>query len=42
MSAPAVTDRIARLKRTSVIRGYPVELDYATLSLPMTVFIAIT
>lgn len=38
MSAPAVTERIERLERASVIRGYRLDLDPAALGLPMTAF----
>ena len=31
MSPPAVADRLARLERSGVIRGYRVEVDWAAL-----------
>lgn len=42
MSAPAVADRIARLERTGVLRGYTVEIDWAAAGWPVTVYLAIT
>lgn len=38
MSAPAVTERIERLERAGVIRGYQINLDPTALGLPMTAF----
>lgn len=38
MSAPAVTERVQRLERAGVIRGYRVTLDPAALGLPLTAF----
>jgi Lrp/AsnC family transcriptional regulator, leucine-responsive regulatory protein len=38
MSAPAVTERVQRLERAGVIRGYRVEVDPAALGLPVTAF----
>lgn len=41
-SAPAVGERIARLERAGVIRGYSVVLDWAALGYPIVVYLAIT
>jgi Lrp/AsnC family leucine-responsive transcriptional regulator len=38
MSAPAVTERVQRLERAVVIRGYRLEVDPAALGLPVTAF----
>jgi Lrp/AsnC family transcriptional regulator for asnA, asnC and gidA len=42
MSAPAVGERLARLERTGVIRGYAVRVDWAALGVPTTVLLTIT
>jgi DNA-binding Lrp family transcriptional regulator len=42
MSAPAVADRVARLERAGVIRGYGADIDWATLGYPVTVYLAVT
>ncbi|AWS42220.1 Lrp/AsnC family transcriptional regulator [Streptosporangium subroseum] len=42
MSAPAVGERIARLERLGVIRGYGVHLDWSAAGFPMTVYLTIT
>jgi Lrp/AsnC family transcriptional regulator, leucine-responsive regulatory protein len=42
MSAPAVADRLARLERAGVIRGYRVDIDWAALGYPMVVYVAVT
>jgi Lrp/AsnC family leucine-responsive transcriptional regulator len=42
MSAPAVGDRIARLERLGVIRGYGVRVDWSAVGYPMTVYLTIT
>src|SRR3979409_2317947 len=42
MSAPAVGERIARLERLGVIRGYGVRLDWGAAGFPMTVYLTIT
>lgn len=42
MSPPAVADRLARLERTGVIRGYRVEIDWAALGFPVVVYLAVT
>jgi Lrp/AsnC family transcriptional regulator, leucine-responsive regulatory protein len=38
MSAPAVTERVQRLERAGVIKGYRMEIDPAALGLPVTAF----
>jgi Lrp/AsnC family leucine-responsive transcriptional regulator len=38
MSAPAVTERLQRLERAGVVRGYRVDVDPAALGLPVTAF----
>ncbi|SDI60377.1 Lrp/AsnC family transcriptional regulator [Nonomuraea jiangxiensis] len=42
MSAPAVGERIARLERLGVIRGYSVCVDWNAAGFPMTVYLTIT
>jgi Lrp/AsnC family leucine-responsive transcriptional regulator len=42
MSPPAVADRIARLERSGVIRGYRVDVDWAALGFPVVVYLAVT
>lgn len=42
MSAPAVGERIARLERSGVIRGYGIRVDWAALGVPTTVLLTIT
>ena len=42
VSPPAVADRLARLERAGVIRGYRVEVDWAALGLPVVVYLAVT
>lgn len=42
MSAPAVADRLARLERSGVIRGYRADIDWAALGLPVVVYLAVT
>jgi Lrp/AsnC family transcriptional regulator for asnA, asnC and gidA len=42
MSAPAVADRLARLERSGVIRGYRADIDWAALGFPVVVYLAIT
>jgi Lrp/AsnC family transcriptional regulator, leucine-responsive regulatory protein len=42
MSAPAVADRLARLERTGVIRGFRVDIDWAALGYPVVVYLAVT
>ncbi|MFN2450896.1 MAG: Lrp/AsnC family transcriptional regulator, partial [Candidatus Dormibacteria bacterium] len=42
MSPPAVGDRIARLERAGVIRGYTLDIGWAAAGSPMTVFLTVT
>ena len=42
MSAPAVAERIARLERGGVIRGYRAEVDWGRLGFGVTAFVAVT
>jgi Lrp/AsnC family leucine-responsive transcriptional regulator len=42
MSAPAVGERIGRLERLGVIRGYGVRLDWSAAGFPMMVYLTIT
>lgn len=42
MSAPAIGERIARLERYGVIRGYSVVLDWGAAGFPVVVYLAIT
>jgi DNA-binding Lrp family transcriptional regulator len=42
MSAPAIADRLARLERHGVIRGYRVDVDWAALGYPVVVYVAVT
>jgi Lrp/AsnC family leucine-responsive transcriptional regulator len=42
MSAPAVRERIGRLERLGVIRGYGVRLDWSAAGYPMTVYLTIS
>jgi Lrp/AsnC family transcriptional regulator for asnA, asnC and gidA len=42
MSAPAVRERIGRLERLGVIRGYGVLLDWSAAGYPMTVYLSIS
>jgi Lrp/AsnC family leucine-responsive transcriptional regulator len=41
MSAPAVRERVARLERAGVIRGYRLDVDPATIGLPVTAWVRI-
>jgi Lrp/AsnC family leucine-responsive transcriptional regulator len=41
MSAPAVRERIERLKETGIIRGYEIDIDPAALGYPVAVFIRV-
>ena len=41
MSAPAVTERVQRLERTGVIRGYRMEVAPAAVGLPVAAFVRI-
>jgi Lrp/AsnC family leucine-responsive transcriptional regulator len=42
MSPPAVADRLARLERSGVIRGYRADIDWAALGLPVVVYLTVT
>ncbi|MEW1722039.1 Lrp/AsnC family transcriptional regulator [Streptomyces sp. NPDC093109] len=42
MSGPTVGERIARLERAGVIRGYTVSVDWAALGFPVLVYIPIS
>jgi Lrp/AsnC family transcriptional regulator, leucine-responsive regulatory protein len=42
MSPPTVADRLARLERSGVIRGYRTDVDWAALGLPVVVYLAVT
>jgi len=42
MSPPAVGDRIARLERSGVIRAYTIDIGWAEVGFPVTVFITVT
>lgn len=42
ISAQAVADRLARLERNGVIRGYRAEVDWAALGYPVVVYLAVT
>lgn len=42
MSAPAVGERIARLERLGVIKGYTVQIDWGAIGLPVLVYIPMT
>lgn len=42
MSAPAIGERIARMERTGVIRGYSVVLDWGAAGFPVVIYLAIT
>src|SRR5258707_15705167 len=42
MSAPAVADRLSRLERRRVIRGYRVDIDWTALGYPVAVSAAAT
>jgi Lrp/AsnC family transcriptional regulator, leucine-responsive regulatory protein len=41
LSSPAVAERLQRLERQGVIRGYHAEIDPATLGLPLTAIIRV-
>jgi Lrp/AsnC family leucine-responsive transcriptional regulator len=41
MSAPAVTERIQRLERAGVIRGYRLDIDPAALGLPVLALVRV-
>jgi len=42
MSAPAIGERIARMERSGVIRGYRVVLDWEAAGFPVVIYLAIT
>ena len=42
MSPPAVADRLARLERSGVIRGYRADIDWAALGFPVVVYLTVT
>lgn len=42
MSAPAVTERIARLERSAIIRGYRAEVDWAKLGYAVIAYVLVT
>jgi Lrp/AsnC family transcriptional regulator, leucine-responsive regulatory protein len=42
MSAPAVADRLARLERLGVIRGYRADIDWVALGYPVSVYLSVT
>ncbi|HTX28414.1 MAG TPA: Lrp/AsnC family transcriptional regulator [Streptosporangiaceae bacterium] len=42
MSPPTVADRLSRLERSGVIRGYRTDIDWAALGLPVVVYLAVT
>jgi DNA-binding Lrp family transcriptional regulator len=42
MSPPAVGERVSRLERAGVIRGYTIEVGWPEAGLPVTVFLTIT
>jgi Lrp/AsnC family leucine-responsive transcriptional regulator len=42
MSPPTVADRLARLERSGVIRGYRTDIDWAALGLPVVAYLAVT
>ena len=42
MSAPAIGERLARMERTGVIRGYSVVLDWGAAGFPVVVYLAVT
>ncbi|HVA21120.1 MAG TPA: Lrp/AsnC family transcriptional regulator [Candidatus Micrarchaeia archaeon] len=41
MSAPAVAERIGRLERTGVVRGYRAEVDWERLGLGLVVYVGV-
>ncbi len=42
MSAPAVAERIARLERAGIIRGYRADIDRARLGFPVVAYVSVT
>ncbi|MGE8064973.1 Lrp/AsnC family transcriptional regulator [Pseudomonas sp. NPDC089569] len=41
ISAPTVSERMSRLEKAGVIRGYTAEVDWAALGYPLTVFLSV-
>src|SRR3990172_13253075 len=41
VSPPTITDRVARLERLGVIRGYRVEIDRSALGFPLIVYVGV-
>jgi Lrp/AsnC family leucine-responsive transcriptional regulator len=41
MSAPAVTDRVQRMRRLGIITGFQMSVDPAALGLPVTAFVRV-
>jgi Lrp/AsnC family transcriptional regulator, leucine-responsive regulatory protein len=41
MSSPAVTERVQRMERAGVIRGYRIDVDPAALGLPVTAWVRV-
>jgi Lrp/AsnC family transcriptional regulator, leucine-responsive regulatory protein len=41
MSSPAVTERVQRMERAGVIRGYRLDIDPAALGLPVTAWVRV-
>jgi Lrp/AsnC family transcriptional regulator, leucine-responsive regulatory protein len=41
MSSPAVTERVQRMERTGVIRGYRLDVNPAALGLPVTAWVRV-
>jgi Lrp/AsnC family leucine-responsive transcriptional regulator len=41
MSPPAITERVARLERLGVVRGYRAEIDRSMLGFPLVVYVGI-
>jgi Lrp/AsnC family leucine-responsive transcriptional regulator len=41
MSSPAITERVARLEESGVIRGYRVDVDPAALGYPLIAFVRV-
>jgi Lrp/AsnC family transcriptional regulator, leucine-responsive regulatory protein len=42
MSAPAIGERVARLERLGVIRGYTVDVDWSAVGYPVQVYLSVT
>lgn len=41
MSAPAVGERLSRLEKLGVVRGYTIEVDWSALGVPLLVYLPI-